>query len=189
MLRYSLITLLAAILLISLGCAALVSASELWVQVVVTATILALLVATIGAFYLPRTARAFAGGFAICGWVYLLLVQGPWLESLKPRLLTTLAVNRLQAIMHDDIGGGDPNGASVATALAWIARRPASADSANTALALTALGMSPAATSISSAFQQIGHLLWTILLACFGGVVARYFSGWRRPRTDTRSTA
>lgn len=178
MLRFSLFTLLAAILVISLGCAALVNASELWAEVVVTATVLGLLVATIRAIYLSERSRAFAGGFAIVGWAYLLLVQGPWLESVRPRLLTTVAVNRLQPLLDKDTVNND---ASVGLALAWLARQQntAATGSWNFPYPLTAL-RSSASPSSTSAFEEIGQCLWTILLACLGGFIARWFGGRRQ---------
>src|SRR5262245_1390595 len=109
MLRFSLLTLLVAVLLISVACAAVASGSDLWAWIVVTATVLALLIATVGALYLPGKRRAFAGGFAICGWGYLLLVQGPWSASVTPRLLTTVALNHLQSALHKDDGSGQPS--------------------------------------------------------------------------------
>lgn len=203
MFRYSLLTLLAAILLISLGFAALVNASEVWAEIVVTATVLGLLVASVGAIYLPGKSRAFAGGFAIFGWAYLLMVQGPWPGSVKPRLLTTVAMGRLETILigedYDQVrapssGPIDPfigpgpsvelrgkqiklqsaqteTGVAMREGSAWLARQQNSA--------ATGSSWMPASTSSTLPFHQIGQSLWTILLACLGGVLAKWFNRGR----------
>jgi hypothetical protein len=169
MFRFSLLTLLGAILVISVGCAAVVSASDVWVKVIVTVTVLALLIASVGSIYLPTRSRAFAGGFAIFGWAYLLLAQGPWLESLKPQLATTVALNKLQRVMHEDADVGidinwtGPMGAQQYWNLRLAAQSP----------------------DILASFHQIGQSLWSILLACVGGVLARAFGNWRsQPEAD-----
>lgn len=178
MFRFSLFALLAVILVISLGCAALVNASDLWAEIVVTATILGLLVATIGAVFIPGRGRVFAGGFAIFGWAYLLLVQGPWLESLKPRLLTTVAVDRLEKVLQKD-------GQVVATA---PSTSMASGSWINLSNALPSRTITFTSSGVAvfppHPFQQIGQCLWTVLLACLGGVLATWFD---RRRQKTRA--
>jgi hypothetical protein len=181
MFRYSLLTLFGAILVISVGCAALVSASDIWAQVVVTATVLALLIATVGAIYLPgrsrgTNTRAFVGGFAIFGWAYLLLVQGPWFEGLKPQLATTVALNQLQGVMHEEVEAG----LAISSGLTYLLTNAQSGATFTTALPMvTGTG----STNTIANFQQIGQSLWAILLACVGGVVARAF-GNRRSRAE-----
>jgi hypothetical protein len=171
MFRYSLLTLFGAILVISVGCAALVSASDLWAQAVVTATVLALLIATVGAIYLPgrswgTNTRAFSGGFAIFGWAYLLLVQGPWFEGLKPQLATTVALNKLQRLMHEESDASPGQRFTYTSTL-----------SANNVTLLTPSFV----PTIAAPFHQIGQSLWAILLACVGGAVARAFGNRRLP--------
>jgi hypothetical protein len=174
MFRFSLLTLFGAILVISVGCAALASASDAWAKAVVSATVLALLTSTVGAIYLPGQARAFAGGFAIFGWSYLLLVQGPWLESMKPQLVTTVALNKLQGVMHED------SGAMLGQAVTFTGGGSSfvlnSVTGTVTANNVTVLSPTFVPTIPSSAqFHQIGQSLWAIILACVGGLLARAF--------------
>jgi hypothetical protein len=179
MLRFSLLSLLGAVLVISIGCAALASASENWARIVVTGTVMAILVATVGAFFLPAGSRAFAGGFAICGWAYLLVALGPWLESIKPQLATTLAVNYLQAALEKDDAnvqvGVSPVLLSYAPSPSPPGGAPAMAISSNFIYSASAV-----LPSAAWSFNQIGHSLWAILLAFFGGILARFFDSLNR---------
>ncbi|MEX2120580.1 MAG: hypothetical protein WD847_13380 [Pirellulales bacterium] len=164
MFRFSLLSLLVAVGLVALGCAALVYATPVWARIVVTATLAALLAAGVGAFYLPDKSRAFAGGFAICGWGYLLLSQQPWLENMKGDLLTTAALNQLEPMLKDPKQPvADSPDMRVVMMQDQLRRtfRP--------------LGVVP-----NSNFQQIGHSLWAILLGCIGGGLASVFDARRR---------
>jgi hypothetical protein len=188
MLRFSLLSLLGAVLLVSIGCAALASASDIWTKAITTATILALLVATVGALALPAGSRAFAAGSASCGWIYLLLVQGPWFEALKPELATTAALNQLVVMMHPD---------AIAASPYVSATRIATQQLTTTSTITIGSGMGPASggivyttptvvpagawagANVAGNFQHIGQSLWTLLLACGGGMLARLFAGSR----------
>lgn len=164
MFRFSLVSLLVAVPLVGLGCAALVYATPVWARIVVTATLAALLAAGVGAFYLPDKSRAFAGGFAICGWGYLLLSQQPWLENMKGDLLTTAALNRVEPMLKDPKQPvADSPDMRFAVAQEQIRR------------ALRAPGVVP-----DSSFDRIGHSLWAILLGCIGGGLASVFDARRR---------
>lgn len=184
MFRFSLITLFGAVLVVSIGCGALASASDAWTRFIVSATVVALLIATVGAFYLPVRSRAFAGGFALCGWAYLLVAQGPWFESLKPQLATTVALNHLAAVMH-------PEGLTIYApgATVWTGFPPGNVSS--TGFTITSATMPAGGSGIVYAaptvfpapysntpgnFHQIGQSLWTLLLAFGGGILAAVFA-------------
>lgn len=178
MFRFSLLTLFGAILVTSVGCAALVSASDAWAKVVVTATVLALLIATVGAIYLPNKWRAFAGGFAIFGSAYLLLTQGSWFESLRPQLATTVALKKLHGLMHEDSNAMSGQAINfTGSGASLVLDSVTGTISANN---ITAWTPTPATTTAPSAnFHQIGQSLWAILLACVGGIVAKAFGNRR----------
>jgi hypothetical protein len=75
--RFSIPSLMAVILLIGLGLAAMRSASFLCLQVIYTATVVALLLSILLAKY-SRSDSPFYIGFAVFGWGYFLLAIGPW---------------------------------------------------------------------------------------------------------------
>lgn len=72
-LRFSLAKLLGAVVLVALGLAALVNATDFWVRVSVTLAVLVLLSAIARALYSSDNRRAFWSGFAIFGWGYFVL--------------------------------------------------------------------------------------------------------------------
>ncbi|MEX2119245.1 MAG: hypothetical protein WD847_06520 [Pirellulales bacterium] len=72
--KFSLLTLLGAVAIAAVGCAALAHPARGSVMAVFTAAIVLLLSAVLAAIYCKAAVRAFWLGFAICGWSYLLLV-------------------------------------------------------------------------------------------------------------------
>jgi len=70
----------------ALGCAAFVSATETWVVIITTATVLALVVATIAA------GDPFYRGFCIMGWTYFMLTTGSLAVSTDLKLAPTRGV-------------------------------------------------------------------------------------------------
>jgi hypothetical protein len=188
MLRFSMVGLLLAVPLVGVGCAALVYATSLWAQLVVTATFAALLAAGVGAFYLPDKSRAFAGGFAICGWGYLLLSQQPWLENMKSDLLTTAALNRLEPMLRDSkqVAADSPNAryflGSRVVAPAGHDMVPGMTYARYVELTSRDRGRNISASGLVAQlnFHEIGHALWAILLGCIGGGLATVFDAKRR---------
>jgi uncharacterized membrane protein YgcG len=75
--RFSLLSLLVLLAAAGWGAAALVNASELWVSLTFSATAGLLALAVLVAVFRRGGARAFAIGFAVCGWLYLLLCHWP----------------------------------------------------------------------------------------------------------------
>ena len=98
MLRFSLLTLLAVVLVAAIGSAALANPTDLWRQVIVSGTVGILAVATLAAVA-KRSASPFAWGFAVIGWLYLALVFGS-VFGLRSHLLTEAAVGRLYELIH-----------------------------------------------------------------------------------------
>ncbi|MEX0713386.1 MAG: hypothetical protein WD278_13605 [Pirellulales bacterium] len=186
MTRFSLVSLLLAVPLVALGCAALVYATPVWARIVVTATLAALLAAGVGAFYLPDKSRVFAGGFAICGWGYLLLSQQPWLENMKGDLLTTAALNRLEPMLPKQAVADSPDaryflGSRVVAPARQTDMLPGVSYARYVELSrgrgrnISAMGLVS-----QSSFHEIGHSLWAILLGCIGGGLATVFDGRRK---------
>jgi hypothetical protein len=91
MFRFSLLALLAFTAFVGLGCAALACATPLVANITLFAVVLLLSSALVAATYAARPLRMFAGGFAMCGWVYFLIAEG-WLSG-----TLRLGLVRLQA--------------------------------------------------------------------------------------------
>src|SRR2546423_1907622 len=80
-LRFTLAQLMAAVVFIGLGFAALRSASVLWASAVFTLTVAVLSAAILGAMGRRGRARMTWAGFALFGWVYLGTTFGPWADG------------------------------------------------------------------------------------------------------------
>jgi len=178
MFRFSLSTLFVSVLAVGLGCAALLNPSLLIEKIAFTATLAMLGVATLASLYLPRSTRAFYGGFAVAGWLYFALLTVPssketnvWLDlhsqSVKDRLLTTDCLRLLDPI------------------LAMPAPTPEVPKQIRIGITRTGEGIysrDPAYYPTQffadrSAFYNIGHLLFVLLFGAVGGTLAH---GWQK---------
>jgi hypothetical protein len=80
-LRFSLAQLMAAVIFIGLGFAALRSASRLGASAVFTLTVAVLSAAILGAMARRGRPRMTWAGFALFGWIYLGTIFGPWADG------------------------------------------------------------------------------------------------------------
>lgn len=94
---FSLASLLAAVSAISIGCAALAYPSQLWASVISSLTLTALSLAVIAAAILRGQARAFWGGFAFIGWLFIVIefVPVPTINFDKENLLPNLIAREI----------------------------------------------------------------------------------------------
>lgn len=110
--RFSLRILLGAFLGVALALGALAAANWLYASVVWTATVATLAFAVVASICDSGKSRAFWIGFAMLGWLHLVLVFGPWFCDHTSRLLLTSNVlERLAGWFgHKAITGpGTPN--------------------------------------------------------------------------------
>ena len=199
MLRYSLGTLFVVVAIIALGCAAWMNFSQLWVEIMVALVLLSLSVALVAALADRGPARTFAMGFAALGGAYFLVAFVTPIELRNERLLTEWPVNWLyklqQKVRPDD----------TATSTALVSMNPVTL-TATGAVGPTPIGLDfelpngstngvtfafvgvapPAAPQIHPApreLQDIGHCLWTLLVAGLGGALAKAIQK-RKPRAE-----
>ncbi len=83
--RFNIANLVAVILILGVGCAALREATDLWVSSIFSLTLGVLLLSILLAVHRREKRRAFWLGFALFGWIYLALTLMPSTES---RLIT-----------------------------------------------------------------------------------------------------
>jgi hypothetical protein len=82
--------LMAGMALGSFGLACLMYASSPWARCTLSLALGILTLAILGAILRRGERRAYWIGFALCGWTYLILVDGPWFStSISHRLVTT----------------------------------------------------------------------------------------------------
>jgi hypothetical protein len=152
--RFSILGLMAVILLVALGLAALKSPSELRASLVFTATVFVLLTATLGVLLDRSPALT---GFALFGWASLLLAFGPMsLATTVPRPLSTLILEAVLPAMNLSPVSGFSEYHNVSASI----------------------GVNTGGTIVTApvADLQIGHSLLSLLAALVGGVVARVFA-------------
>lgn len=183
MLRYSLGSLFVATLFVGLGCLAITEASLLVRRITLTSTVALLMIAVLGAFFLKGKSQVFAAGVALTGWTYFLMIFGSFVD-VRDQALTDNAVSFLYMAMHRDLS----DAALIEkewltedrTVSPWVAP-PSDGIILPPALdgSIDQLNMYGVQWSVhyGDVFRDIGHCLWTILLASFGGVVAVFFRG------------
>lgn len=174
MLRFSLASLLAVISFVALGSAALANATDLWRQITVTLTVICLLLATLAAVFSQGQTRLFAGGFALTGWLYLMLAFVSAF-GLRDDLLTDSVIQWLGDAIHGEDG------------VASLGQTVADFNDDGMLDLYVSLGngtFSQMAPSLSN-ITAIGHALWAIVAGWLGGVVALWL---RRKDSCERQT-
>ena len=159
--RISLASLLGIVAVAGLGLAGLKSATVLWTTAATTVTLGLLLAAVLGAALLRGAERAFWLGFALFGWVYLLLVDWSWIGAQVGHDLTGGFRELIDALFPSD-----PKLRNVSTTAPeyFAAARRRDIRIGNTV--------------------QISRLFLCLLFALVGGLVGRAF----RARADDRRT-
>jgi hypothetical protein len=163
--RFSLKSLLAATLLVALGCVGVFYASRVMAAWFFTATLLALLFATVAALVRRRAARAYWIGFTVFGAPYFLISifgdvrpivnrDGQVSAWEEPRLLTS------QFLLWADNFARQ--------------RQPERAASVNPGAAYVTLQMILLSRGWSGHTLVIGHSLFTMLFALIGGGIGRW---------------
>jgi hypothetical protein len=180
MIRFSLASLFGVVVIAGVGCAALSYANDLWRQIVVTLAVMLLLFSTLAAVLWQRHSRAFAMGFAVSGWLYLLLAFSPTL-ALRDDLLTDNAVACLYEKIHEEEVGQyyrpdstfGPYGRTIAS---------------GTFQRIRIWDISGASSSSNFLdFADIGHVLWALIVGGVGGLTASFL--WTRQQRAYRSDA
>jgi len=154
------------VVFVAVGCGALINANRLWANSMLAVVLVMLFVGLISWAVLRGQRQAFWSGFAIVGWGYFLLIQtSPSLVD-HNRLLTTTVLRNLHvmvAVEEKRPLEGTPT----------FPMPPGTRGE----YTFTALIDGPSPDEQS--FSQVGHALWTLILALLGGLLARYFYSTR----------
>jgi len=151
---------LVAVVAISIG--SLLNANQLWFQVLSSSTVVILAVGTLAAIGRTGTTRYFWIGFVLIGVAYMVAAFSSgthtryWfteslLDYLHPHISTTIAANNVQEILERVVG-------------------PHSGVSAE-----RVKGAYTYLVPARGHFVRVGHLLFTLIFAFLGGIIARYF--------------
>ena len=148
------------VLVLALFSAALGNPTDSWRRVTITLTVVVVFIATLLAV-VNRSGRTFPLGFAMAGWLYFLLTFNSTFRDLRPLLLTDPIVERCAAVLHVDlrepVSPPDPFDASLKDH-PWYKM---------------------------CYFGDIGHCLWTLILATIGGLAAIWL---QRPTSNKSRT-
>lgn len=174
--------LMTSVLCIAVGIAALKNASASWAGAMLLSTLGNLTVAVPGIVYRDEGRRAWWLGFAVFGWGFAALTLAPW--SRPENLPTADLLNYAYArVSPPNVVAMDPFTVSGMVDAGTIV--VLDDDPPLDGLAAPPLG-SHAVVAIGStdlvAFRGIGHCLLTLIVACVGGLLARWFHGGRGPR-------
>jgi hypothetical protein len=177
--RFSIAGLMGLVVVVAVGVAALRFATELWAGILLMLTLGALGAAVLAFHERTGARRAWWRGFALFGWGYVVLALGPWAsEWIAPGLPTTIALDGLYARSHP-AGEGAPARDLTRLALRDYIVAVNGSPGPSTAVAFSPDGrvvLGAASTNPApEPFRQVGHCLWTLLVACVGGVVGRTF--------------
>jgi hypothetical protein len=178
--RFSIAALMGFVFVFGVGLAAFRYPSKLWASFLISIALGSMVVASLGALFHRGLPQKFWAGYAICGWLYLLLNFGPWFASaISPCLFTTAcldliyphiaAVEQTAMVLHEHVYGlaggfgGDPG-------IGWP--EWTEIDGATAGF----MRVNNFAVNRSLPFQMIGHALFALLFAYLGGVTARRFA-------------
>jgi hypothetical protein len=159
----TMVGLMVVVLIVGLDLAALRSPTGLWASALFTMTSGLLVAAILGIVYRRGPRRAFWLGFALFGWTYLLVSDGPWFSAeVQPVLLTTRLIEDLYPRLHPPPTNWPPPQLVAWNPLGSPADFPDSPWTVN-----------------HPHFRRIGHAVAAQLVAVLGGVLACLFEATR----------
>jgi hypothetical protein len=190
--RFTIATLMILVLVSGVAVAALRDASDLWVGILLSITLLLLGISLAGILQRREGKRAFWQGFAIFGWGYLILTQAPWFsEFIAPRLPTTQLLSYIHAKANPDQGKPGSYSAAAAQFFQVVGTTPGTQVNA-AQVTFTGGGT----TTVNSPqtfrfvrlgqtnlaqFTHVGNQLFTLLAALVGAGIFRWFHRTNRP--------
>jgi hypothetical protein len=152
--QFSLRWLLGLTALVALACTALINASDTWAMLLHSSLLASLLVAVLRAAYRRGAVRAFWVGFALFGWVYLILVywvhyNSQFTDDFNDPSGSELATTRLLQLSYDHL-------------LPLVRTRPAPKS-----------GVTSVSYPDQQAYIRVGQPLCGLVVALIGGWIAR----------------
>jgi hypothetical protein len=166
--RFHLGTIVIVVLFIGVGIAALRESNEIWDSGIFSVTFGVFLVSILLAIHRTERRRAFWLGFALFGWIYLVLTLMP---SIEPRLITTTALTLLDSNMPRSSPAGFPD-------IDYNENGSIDLFVANNTVGRwnSLVGTSLKRSSGTGHFVRIGHSLFAVVAALLGGQLSRYLN-------------
>jgi hypothetical protein len=146
------------------GLAALRGASGLSVSLTLSAALAVLTLGLAGIFYRKGRRRAFWVGFCICGWAYASIALNPLARATRNILITTVVLNLVEEAAFPDHAPPPPVPPIPTRWGTWTA-------------VVSRYGLFSAGTTnleqTTQEYYEVGHALFTVLLASIGGTIFR----------------
>jgi hypothetical protein len=187
--RFTVAGLIAVILLLAIGMAALRNPTELWASAVFTAAVSLFASSAVGAMAHRGVRRFTCAGLAIFGWVYLVFSFGSWMGNSvgTPPLLPSCLLDYLQDHIVSD--GKTPYTADVEyntfhskTSVFRLTTPPSEPSTSTRQFApSTAAGWRRVNMT---AYKQTGHSLGAMLFGILGAFAGRFFAARRERSAD-----
>ena len=199
--RFSILSIMAFIVVAAIGLAALRNANDLWAGMLLLLALAAVAIAMMGAVILRGGERYWWAGFAFFGGGYLAVAVGPWLsDTFQPQLGTTQVLrhahDRMMAFASptlDDAELADLRKRRLELRSVFLqvrGRKESDPSLIATKRALAKVDQQLAAADAVPPFDQfrrVGHSLFTLLAGLLGGTVAVWFY-MRRERARSGAT-
>ena len=176
-LRFSVAGLMAIVLLLALGLAALRANSEFWASAIFTAVVILLSASVVGAIVARGLTQSTSTGMAVFGWIYLVIAFGPWAKDTigSPPLLTSALLEYLQDYVVSD------------TPYLVAVQQSRTSNAAYSLRGKGPQGGAPAARLIDvTPYWHTGHSLGAFLFGILGAVGGRLMAP---PNRKTESAA
>jgi hypothetical protein len=202
--QFSLKALAGAVAFAAVACCSLIYASSTWSATIYTSAIVLLIFALLATLYRQGAARAFWAGCAISGWVYLLLVFGPFSgtrhldERGRLNRNSELATAHLARWAYETVlpklrqqppnvvggffPGGMSGGGGAGEGGMFAGGMPGMAGGFGGGVPVATTTNYPDETS----FIRVSHALWTWLFALAGGIMASWLYAKRRSLDEVR---
>lgn len=178
-LRITIRAVMALVLLVAVGVAALRYANDLWASLALTGVLLVVAVAALGAAFGRGSRRAWWGGFAALGFGYLSLSFGPWFSSaIRPQLATTWLLTYAEPrLCRTPATGGwitpiVPYVFSSGSYGSVNPNQPFGMSGFIPSGGTDVFGQVPPATP----FERVGHSIFSLLAGWLGGIAAMVFA-------------
>jgi hypothetical protein len=182
--RFSIAALMGFVFVFGVGLAAFRYPNKLWASFLFSIALGAMVMASLGALFHRGLPQKFWAGYAICGWLYLLMNWVPWFGiAVSPYLFTTAcldliyphvaAVEQTAMVAGDNVFGlAGGFGASPFFSAETIREHWTTIDSAKGGFVIA----NNFEVNRSIPFHMIGHALFAFLFAYLGGITARRFA-------------
>jgi hypothetical protein len=176
--RFNIASMLAIILVLGVGFAALRESSDLWVSGIFCVALVCLMISILLALHHTEFRRAFWIGFTVFGWIYLGLSLVP---SIEPRLMTTKALDYLTAkaqgrklkiatVRQSETSSWSVSDKVESVVFGFGDNHFGTSDQGNARIWDVATGrLIGVASGAIENFVRIGHALFALLVGWFGG--------------------